>query len=161
MAQVLQISEVYYKMLEKGKRPLTVELEEKIKLTFHFKRIEAFKLEAKFDWIALHFRCTNAKQVVKKILHLPFQQFFEADYVRKHYDKRYYYGHIKVSESKEERQEVLIELTGQGCREMEAILAEQAREWYDLFNDCIVYENQLKKQGSKPESSQAFSMSHV
>ncbi|GBG97314.1 replication initiation factor domain-containing protein [Lactococcus termiticola] len=156
MAQVLQISEVYYKMLEKGKRPLTAELEEKIKSAFHFKRTEAFKLEAKFDWIALHFRCTNAKQVVKKILHLPLQQFSEADYVRKHYDKRYYYGHIEVSESKEERQGVLIELTGQACREMEAILAEQAREWYDLFNDCIVYENQLKKQGSKPESSQAF-----
>ena len=45
---------------------------------------------------------------------------------------------------KNEDQDVTLECSGQACRELEQILADQDRDWYELFTACLLYENQFK-----------------
>jgi phage replication initiation protein len=159
MAQLLHMSDSYYKKLEKGERRMTESLEAQIQELFIFKPNSAVQLEAKVDWISLHFRTLDAKEVVERILHLQLSDFLLESYSRHHYDEFYKYGQFAVYASREDHEQgVLIELTGQGCREMEQLLQEQGRTWYDVFNDCVLLGKDLnaRYKGSRFESRKTY-----
>lgn len=152
MAKVLGIPRDTYTKLENGKRRITTKMEEKIKERFFFKKEGTTVLEAKFDWVSLHFRTTDLEDLTRKILGLPLSEFAMEDYARYQYTKLYRYGNINLYvDTKDEKHGALIECSGSACRELEQILQEQKRDWYDLFNTCIVYENVLRERLLNPQ----------
>ncbi|WP_167349360.1 replication initiation factor domain-containing protein [Lactococcus lactis] len=109
------------------------------------------RLKVSFDWVSLHFRTTDVDNVVRHILKLKLSEFSLEDYARYQYSQLYRYGAINLYvDSKDETHGVLIECSGTACRELETILEAQERDWYDLFNDCLVYEKDLRLRSVTP-----------
>jgi phage replication initiation protein len=145
MAKVLGLTKNTYVKLEKGTRKISPALEEKVRQTFFFKKKEQTVLVASFDWISLHFRTTEVEEVVTELLHLPLNEFSQEDYARYQYPLLYRYGAINLyADPKDAGHGVLIECGGVACRELEALLKDDSREWYDLLNDCLLYEQILQ-----------------
>ncbi|WP_339011789.1 replication initiation factor domain-containing protein [Lactococcus garvieae] len=151
MAKACGIPKNTYVKLEKGERVLTPEVEKKIKERFFFKKNEQAVLVGSLDWVSLHFRTTDIEEVVEKILHLPLSEFTLEAYARYQYASLYRYGAINCYvDPKDAAHGVLIECSGSACRELEQLLKDQGREWYELLNDCFVYEQVLETRFALP-----------
>lgn len=145
MAKVLGISKGYYCKLENGTKEVSPELETKIKRRLFFKPQEDALLIASFDWVSLHFRTTDAHAVVKQILKLELSEFSLENYARYQYPVMYRYGALNLYvDTNDSEHGVLIECSGMACRELEQLLKDQGRDWYELFNDCLVFEEVLR-----------------
>ena len=92
----------------------------------------------------IRFQTLNVREVVSKILGLNVENFQINEYNRYQYPFYISYGHINVYyHDKDIKAGVLIEMSGQACREMEYEFEyhQKQRTWYDFFNDCFLYAN--------------------
>ncbi|ETD05623.1 hypothetical protein N568_0101750 [Lactococcus garvieae TRF1] len=79
MSDVLGISLSYYRKIEKGIKPLTPELKEKIKMAF-FKRFDShYKIIATIDYVNIRFQTLNVNEVIKEVLGLKIENFHLND----------------------------------------------------------------------------------
>lgn len=151
MAEIVGVSKGHYCRLENGEQLLNLNQEERIKKALFFKTSDKTRLSASLDWVSLHFKTLDAEEVVRKILNLKLSEFSLEDYARYHYSKLYHYGAINLYlDEKDENHGVLIECSGQACRELESLLEEQGRDWYDLFNTCFLFEKELFQNATLP-----------
>lgn len=147
MAQILGVSKSYYAQLENGTRAISTTVEAKVRKQFFVKKSNQAKLEVSFDWVSLHFRTTEIDELLRKVLRLSLSEFMMEDYARYQYKKLYKYGNINVYvDDKDETHGALIECSGMACREMEQLLEEQKRDWYDLFETCDEFGNFLRQR---------------
>ncbi|MDG6142448.1 XRE family transcriptional regulator [Lactococcus formosensis] len=149
MAEYLGISKSYLAQLKNGSRPITDRLRQKIKAQMAENQAEKSALICTIDWVSLHFKTLAAADLVETILGLDLDQCYLEDYGRYRYPLYFRYGNINIYvDPKDKNQGVTIECSGMGCRELEVLLVSQGRDWYALFNDCLLYENQnLQEEG--------------
>jgi phage replication initiation protein len=155
MAKRLEISKSYYSELENGRKPITSQIEKKVKEQLYNRSDKDSSLIASLDWVSVHFRTTDAEALVKAILHLELNDFTLQDYSRYHYPYYFSYGGINLYLNPEDSvQGVAIEMSGSACRVFEVGLVEENRDWYDFFNDCLLYENELRKKQTSLEKQE-------
>ncbi|MFQ8932438.1 MAG: replication initiation factor domain-containing protein [Lactococcus lactis] len=144
MCDLLGISLSYYRKMEKGERAVTSDMEKKIRHSFFKKRESSTVFVGTNDYTNIRFQTLNVREVVSKILGLNIENFHLNEYNRYQYPFYISYGHINVYyHDKDMKAGVLIEMSGQACREMEYEFEyhQKQRTWYDFFNDCFFYAN--------------------
>ena len=134
-AFVAAISETYYCELETGRRKASALMRDKIEHAFDI--LSPNPLYMLIDYVKIRFKTTNAKYVIENILQIKIRHMAHEDKRFNHYDGRYYYGNIEVFHSADETYGTILELKGQGCRQIESIFNEQKRGWYGFFWDCL------------------------
>ena len=137
-AFVAAISETYYCELETGRRKASALMRDKIEHAFDI--LSPNPLYMLIDYVKIRFKTTNAKYVIENILQIKIRHMAHEDKRFNHYDGRYYYGNIEVFHSADEAYGTILELKGQGCRQIESIFNEQKRGWYGFFWDCLEFE---------------------
>lgn len=126
---------------ERGKRKISSEVADRLTEFYHYilNHIEQNDyLEAKFDWVRVRIRTNNWHAVMASLLHIDPDEFIYKHSGKFGYVECYTYGSIQVFNSvKGDSRGVMIELSGQGCREYESILNELSETWRDFFQRCI------------------------
>ena len=142
MADILGISLSYYRKIEKGEKALTLDIEEKIKAAFYKPLDSRYKLVATIDYVNIRFQTLNVKEVIQEVLGLKIENFHLNDFKRYKYPFFLNYGHINVYyHDKDPKAGVLIEMSGQACRELEYDFEfhQGKKTWYDFFKNAIDY----------------------
>lgn len=98
-----------------------------------------------FDYVRIRFPTTDVKHIVHDVLKLKLDFMLHEDYGFYSYAEHYVMGDIFVLTSPDLEKGVLLELKGQGCRQMESYLLAQERSWYDFLLDCLVEGGVMKR----------------
>lgn len=95
-------------------------------------------MEGIFDYLRITFPTHNLDVLFNKILRLRKEFFAEVNSHKYGYIGVYQLDYIQVAFSrKDDERGLMIELSGQGCRQFEAFLRAQKRTWFDFFYDCL------------------------
>jgi len=138
LADILNIERSTLSRYEKGTRLPTGEVLKRINQFMPWLINHGNPLDAIFDYIKVRFNGFTPEEVITKILNLQPEFFTTEDYSAKYYPQVLGYGNIKVlSDPNKASQGVLIELTGQGCREYEQVFGEDGLEWTNFFAVCL------------------------
>lgn len=125
--------------VEKGERTLSeAKFEQLIRFyqSIHVSDI----IEAKFDYVRIRFPTHDIKKIIEEVLCMEFCYFDKKGSGLFGYSEMYYLGMIRVLNSvKGSERGVLIELSGQGCRNYDCVLEERQEGWKEFIQRC--YEN--------------------
>ncbi|WP_429957971.1 replication initiation factor domain-containing protein [Enterococcus sp. AZ196] len=125
--------------LENGRNKVSEETLQKI-LDYIAERERQSPLEAIIDYLRVSFPLKKADKIFTEVLGIR-QEFFEE--IESHmygYVGGYRLDYIQVLYSKNnDERGVLVQLSGQGCRQFEAFLEAQGRTWFDFFYACLDY----------------------
>lgn len=142
-AEVVGISQNYLSKIELGRRILTKEIEERLVGYYQYVLDHTHHndvLEAKFDWVRIRFRTNDWELIAREYLCIDPDMFIYKHTGKFGYVACYDFGKIQVLESKKgDNRGVLIELTGQGCRNYEEILEARGETWRDFFLRCKTF----------------------
>lgn len=98
-----------------------------------------------FDYVRIRFPTLDVKHIVQDVLKLNINLMLHEDFGFYSYTEHYVMGDIFVLTSPDLEKGVLLELKGQGCRQMESYLEAQERSWYDFLLDCLVEGGVMKR----------------
>ena len=129
------VSVSHYREIESGRHEATARMRDKIEHGFDL--LQPNPLYMLIDYVKIRFKTTNAKYVIEKVLKINMKYMTHDEKHPSHYDGRYYHGDIEVFHSSDETYGTILELKGQGCRQMEAVFVAQDRDWYDFFRLCL------------------------
>lgn len=97
-------------------------------------------LECIIDYLRVTFPVNDVAGIFKDVLKIEKAYFAEVDSHLYGYIGGYQLDYIQVLYSKKnDERGVLIQLSGQGCRQFEAFLEAQGRTWFDFFYCCFEY----------------------
>lgn len=100
---------------------------------------EVNKLNACVDWLRLTFFTNKNEKEITQFLGLDFDDFVRLDTGKYYYKKRAVLGHISIFwEGSSPNMGIMIEMTGQGCREYESYMLDTWK-WSDLFAKVNYY----------------------
>ncbi|GEL14047.1 Cro/Cl family transcriptional regulator [Lapidilactobacillus concavus] len=138
LADILNIERSTLSRYEKGTRLPTGEVLKKITQFMPWLINHGNPLDSIFDYIKVRFNNLQPDEVIKKILNLRPKFFVAEEYGMPFYPQILSYGSIRVlSDPNKASQGVIIELTGQGCREYEQVFGEDGLEWTSFFAVCL------------------------
>lgn len=144
LAVMASLSRQYISEAETGKTQPPPDKQELI-----FTALEKLNPEAPltmlFDYVRIRFPTTDVKHIVHDVLKLNLDYMLHEDYGFYSYTEHYVMGDIFVLTSPDLEKGVLLELKGQGCRQMESYLLAQERSWYDFLLDCLVEGGVMKR----------------
>lgn len=103
------------------------------------------KLTMLIDYVRIRFPTTDIKYIVNDVLRLKLDYMLHEDYGFYSYSEHYVMGDIFVLISPDIEKGILLELKGQGCRQMESYLLAQNRSWYDFLLECLVAGGVMKR----------------
>ena len=130
-----------YRSYEAGERGLTIEKfrELKEKLGYH-KDCERDSLRAQIDYLRLSFpRLKDLDDFCMNFLHCPLSEFTEQETRLMNYTHLWQRGNIWIFDKTITNDyQVCLQLSGQGCREMEVILEHKGITW-QIFLQNILY----------------------
>ncbi len=132
VAQYLGMSREHYSRIESGKKQASRKVLESLERVLEILNPDR-EMDVILDYVRIRFRTTNAREVIEKILRIRFEYMVEEKHAFYGYRTQFVRGNIVVMTSVEEEKGTLLELKGMGCREFEAILKAQRRNWYDFF----------------------------
>lgn len=139
-AEIAGISQDYLSKIELGRRVLTKELETKLVNYYQYVLDHTHHndvLEAKFDWVRIRFRTNDWELIAREYLGIDPDFFIYKHTGKFGYVASYVFGAIQILESKKgDNRGVLVEMSGQGCRNYEAVLDERSETWIDFFLRC-------------------------
>lgn len=144
LAVMASLSRQYISEIETGKREPTAEIQELINTALE-KLNPGAPLTMLFDYIRIRFPTTDVKHIVHDVLKLKLNYMLHEDFGFYSYTEHYVMGDIFVLTSPDLEKGVLLELKGQGCRQMESYLEAQERSWYDFLLDCLVEGGVMKR----------------
>jgi phage replication initiation protein len=97
-------------------------------------------LECIIDYLRVTFPIHDTAIIFENVLKIDKAYFAEVDSHLYGYIGGYQLDYIQVLYSKKnDERGVLIQLSGQGCRQFEAFLEAQGRTWFDFFYACFDY----------------------
>ena len=149
MAAIIGYSYYNYRNIEQGQRKITKEFEET--LAHFLNRKSETKLEGSVDWFKIRFKTLEFKEVIERVLKLKPADFFLEEKSLYNYSHMVTYGAIRVLYSdsvKKAEAGTLIDLTGEGCREMELLLIQQGRDWFSFLHDVFLFAETERKDRS-------------
>lgn len=151
MCELLSVTKSYYSMLESGKRKITKELEQKIIDVLNLDGGHA-SVEAKIDFLRVRFKTMDVDTVIEKILHMDTNWFMHKSSGFYHYTETFYFGAIRIFRNPENvDMGVMLDLSGEGCRQLEAIFEEDNnRSWSEFF--WSLYEDDVFGKGIKVDT---------
>lgn len=137
VADFLGISRSYLTLLENEERKLTPEIEEKLISYYDGLDVE-YNFSAKFDYVRFRFPNHDVAYIIENVLQMNIEYFQCKSTGLYGYNEMYLLDHIKVlnSESNSDKG-ILLELSGQGCRNYDAILELLEEDWQHFFQRCI------------------------
>lgn len=139
VADTLGWPQSFLSMIENDQRSCSKEQEEAL-CEFYANFSSFTSLEIKFDYVRVRVPTNDTKTVVEEILGMDFNSFFYAETRLYGYIEMYQKGMIRVLNSKKgDDKGVLIELSGQGCRNYESVLDERNDSWYQFFTRCVSF----------------------
>ena len=144
LATDLGISRQYINEIENGKVIPKDELKEKILYELEKLNPNA-PLFLLIDYFRVRFSTTDVKEIIEKVLRIKFNYLNYEEYGFYSYENHYAIGNIFIMVSKDISKGVLVELKGQGCRQMESYLIAQGRSWYDFMLDCLIAGGIMKR----------------
>lgn len=146
-AQAVDLPTRTYRSYEAGERGLTIEKfrELKEKLGYH-KNCERDSLRAQIDYLRLSFsRLKDLDDFCENFLHCPLSEFTEQETRLMNYTHLWQRGNIWIFDFFDKvitnDYQVCLQLSGQGCREMEVILEHKGITW-QIFLQHILYSYQ-------------------
>ena len=146
-AQAVDLPTRTYRSYEAGERGLTIEKfrELKEKLGYH-KDCERDSLRAQIDYLRLSFpRLKDLEDFCENFLHCPLSEFTEQETRLMNYTHLWQRGNIWIFDFFDKAitndYQVCLQLSGQGCREMEVILEHKGITW-QVFLQHILYSYQ-------------------
>ena len=134
----------YISDVETGKVIPTADRQELINTALEKLNPEA-PLTMLFDYVRIRFPTLDVQHIVQDVLKLNINLMLHEDYGFYSYTEHYVMGDIFVLTSPDLEKGVLLELKGQGCRQMESYLEAQERSWYDFLLDCLVEGGMMKR----------------
>ena len=144
LAVTASLSRQYISEAETGKTIPPADKQELILTALEKLNPEA-QLTMLFDYVRIRFPTTDVKHIVHDVLKLNLDYMLHEDYGFYSYTEHYVMGDIFVLTSQDLEKGVLLELKGQGCRQMESYLLAQERSWYDFLLDCLVEGGVMKR----------------
>ncbi|MBC5725386.1 replication initiation factor [Agathobaculum sp. NSJ-28] len=134
-AALAGLSAEHLSRVENGRVPVTKEVRRRIERAFDIIAPDALFLL--IDYVRIRFKTMDVRYVVERILMIKMQYMAQEARGAYTYTSRFYHGDITVYTSPDESKGVLLELKGKGCRQMEAFLYGQGRDWYSFFRRCL------------------------
>lgn len=142
-AEIAGVTQAQISQIESGRRKLTEEIKTRLVKYYQYVLDRTYRndvLDAKFDWVRIRFRTNDWELIAREYLCIHPDMFIYKHTGKFGYVACYDFGKIQVLESKKgDNRGVLIELTGQGCRNYEAILEERGETWKDFFYRCKAF----------------------
>lgn len=145
MAKEFDISKNYLSMIENEKKKCPKDLYEEL-MEYYNMMNQTEGLEAIFDYVRVRIPSHDVERVIEDILLMNFESFYEKPTGLFGYFTMYEYDNIRVLLSKKgDDRGILIELSGQGCRNYEYILNELDQQWLDFFGRCLFVDGVVKR----------------
>lgn len=144
LAAYAGISREYLCRLEQGKVTANEAMKEKLWAALAKLKPDA-PLFLLVDYVRIRFQTTDVRHIIEDILRMKLQFMGHEDYGYYSYPEHYYFGDIFIMASPNEKQGVLLELKGKGCRQFESYLLAQERSWYDFFHECLRENGVIKR----------------
>lgn len=85
------------------------------------------------DYIRIRFPTMDLDQILDKVLGIAPKYLVHEDRAFYGYAEQFLFGSIRLMKGHEKTQGVLLEMSGQGCREFECILEARRENWHDFF----------------------------
>ncbi|KAA9178920.1 helix-turn-helix domain-containing protein [Enterococcus durans] len=120
----------------------SVPSEEKMTEIYNFlaTKEEHEPLESIIDYLRISFPFHNVEKIFNEVLKIKKEFFVETSSHLYGYVGGYQLDYLQVLYSKKnDDRGILIQLSGQGCRQFEAFLGAQGRTWFDFFYACFDY----------------------
>lgn len=135
VAAVAGVSREYLCRVETGKMPLTDQMQKR--LAAALKALYPEPLNLMIDYVRIRFSTMDVRHIIEDVLRLKMKYFVQEDHGFYSYSSMYVLGDVTVMTSPAEEKGVLLELKGKGCRQFEAYLNGQKRNWYEFFRQCL------------------------
>lgn len=136
IAEVLQISKSLYCKYESGKKKIPEKHLVTLK-NYYDSHMVNDSLFAKFDYVRVSFKTNNVQNVIEKVLKMDIDYFVPDEKAYYGYLESYSLGDIIVMSSlKGSEKGVLIQFSGRGCRNYDAVLDELNDTWFNFFQRC-------------------------
>ncbi|MCI1283193.1 MAG: replication initiation factor domain-containing protein [Lacticaseibacillus songhuajiangensis] len=105
------------------------------------------ELQLLIDYVRIRFPTQDIDKIVGDLLRLQTDCILSEDRAAFGYQFTRSLGQIKVYGSDPGHQELgtLLELRGQGCRQMESVLLGRGDTWYDFLNQCLDMKGVMKR----------------
>ncbi|WP_195958030.1 replication initiation factor domain-containing protein [Enterococcus gallinarum] len=148
IAERLEVKQALISMIERGKRSISKKLEEKIIQELHLSG-GLTAVEAKIDFLRIRFKTLDVQTIIEKLLHMEMNWFTHDPRGFYHYTETFSYGSIRLFRNPENaNMGILLDLSGEGCRQLEEIFEEDNnRSWteffWSLYEDDIFGKNLL------------------
>ena len=144
LAVMASLPRQYISDVETGKIVPPIDRQKLINMALEKLNPEA-PLTMLFDYVRIRFPTLDVKHIVQDVLKLNINLMLHEDFGFYSYTEHYVMGDIFVLTSPDLEKGVLLELKGQGCRQMESYLEAQERSWYDFLLDCLVEGGVMKR----------------
>ena len=145
VASIFGFSRSYLYQIESGKRKCPDDLYKEL-IDYYNTMNQTEGLEAIFDYVRVRIPSHDVKRVIEDVLLMNFESFYEKPTGLFGYFTMYEYDNIRVLLSKKgDDRGILIELSGQGCRNYEYILNELDQQWLDFFGRCLFVDGVVKR----------------
>src|SRR5699024_7077656 len=95
-------------------------------------------LEILVEYACSCFLMTNAIAIIEDVLQIKMEYMIHEDHAMYSYMEQYSYGEIVVMVSAEPDKGCLLEMKGQGCRQLENFLLAQQRTWLDFWMTVLL-----------------------
>lgn len=130
-AQLLGYSTEYIKKMEQGKKKIPEDFEQKIKERFRLYMESGIDVRAMIDYLRLSFFGTDYKTVIQRVLRMDLAEFETRPTGLYLFDRLSVRGNIWVfwHSKRTVTENVLVQFSGQGCREYEEVMREQKKDW--------------------------------
>lgn len=141
VAEVIGISQRSISNYESGQRKVDDNTLKKINELYNRYAVSDTKLEVKFDYFRMRFPTHDFKKIIKEVLLMDFDSFLSEDKALYGYVETYYYGSIRVMNSMpNDERGILIQMSGEGCRNYDDVLETLDQDWKIFIRRCIDYQ---------------------
>lgn len=146
IARSIGISTRTYTSFELGTQKLRKENELKIKNYFTKRLSHKTEMDVIIDYLRIRLPFHDLDTIFQNILKIKRQAFVVDEVKRYGYIGRYSIDQIQIYESvPDDNRGILIELSGQGCRQFESFLQQQQRSWLEFLKDCFAYQANITR----------------
>lgn len=153
-AEILNISLSYYEKMEQGKLPIPDCVKERLESYFRYHMKEGADMNVMIDYLRLSFFDTSPEAVITRILEMEETMFETRATGLYRFDQIAVCGNIWVFwHTKETNKNVLVQFSGQGCREYENLLEDRELDWQRFLRDIWQKQGRLESGYSRVQCS--------
>ncbi|MBO0455066.1 replication initiation factor domain-containing protein [Candidatus Enterococcus murrayae] len=153
-AAILDVSLSYYEKMERGKRVIPENVKEILDTHFRLSMEEEANMRVMIDYLRLSFFDATPNQIITQVLRMDEASFETRPTGLYLFDRVSVCGNIWVFwHAKKTNRNVLIQFSGQGCREYEQLLNEKVIDWQEFLSEIWKKQGKLESSYSRVQCS--------